>query len=726
MNGFLPKIGAFCGFLLLLFLSSPTPAATSSNRLSVAVLGFENKTGESQSAHWGDTLQRLLSSQLTEVKSLSLVPTESHDYGYRQLKLKPSDPVDSEKARRIGEFIEARRVVRGGFQRQEGKWQATAEVVNVASGKSSPPLTAASTNWFDLSDRLVEQILKELGVTPSAEERVRMAERSTSSSVSLEWYSKARALHAENKPAPEVEECARKAVAADPQNSAAYVALAVSCGTQGKLDQAEEAIRQALKLKPDSATAHQVLGTLFLFQVSYGDALKEFEQALILDPDDPEVLSRIGQMYAKQENWARAIFYFNEAKKIYPTSAAIHAALARIYAEQANRTKSVEELQEAERLGSGEDVIPEQAMAEAYDTLHETSLALAHYERFVTLARKLGLNPKGVNQYEEREQELKATLTPVYLTVTEPKAYDEKSLEDALRARLTKEELALVANPLASNAEMQKWARQLTEGATDDLQKGRRLFEGLASRLDPGPGGSRTAREVFADWQKPDQSFRCQEYARLYVALARAVGLKAYFVLVGKDANGKQVLHACSAFFLGSKLLLVDPSYRWFGAPHKTFDLLDDFQGIVHHLNQLDKDLPRLRLAAKLDPNSGISLYKLAFGLLDNERLEEGRSVLNKALSLDPNGWMAGWAQGLVAYHDLEYTQAASFFRKSIEINPDRGETHAWLGKVLFETGRHREARAELRAGLRCGLERDSSDHAIRLIAEINEQIGPD
>ncbi len=116
MSSFLPKIGASCGFLLLLFLSSPTSAATSSNRLSVSVLEFENKTGEAQSAHWGDTLQGLLSSQLAEVKSLRVVPTESHDYGYRQLKLKPGDSVNSDKARRIGEFIEARRVLWGSFQ----------------------------------------------------------------------------------------------------------------------------------------------------------------------------------------------------------------------------------------------------------------------------------------------------------------------------------------------------------------------------------------------------------------------------------------------------------------------------------------------------------------------------------------------------------------------------------------------------------------------------------
>jgi hypothetical protein len=62
-----------------------------------------------------------------------------------------------------------------------------------------------------------------------------------------------------------------------------------------------------------------------------------------------------------------------------------------------------------------------------------------------------------------------------------------------------------------------------------------------AIRLSP-----KTAQEVFRGWQDPEVSFLCQEYARLYVALARSVGLQAFFVLVGSDFQDVGLAHACA------------------------------------------------------------------------------------------------------------------------------------------------------------------------------------
>jgi tetratricopeptide (TPR) repeat protein len=457
-----------------------------------------------------------------------------------------------------------------------------------------------------------------------------------------------------------------------------------------------------------------------------GDALKEFEQALSLDSEDREVLVRMGECYAELENWERSIFYFNEAKRIYPTSARIYAELGRIHALRTDRTKAIEALNEAERLDPSDDVTAEQMICQAYDTLHQPSLALEHYERFVTLARKLGINPKAVAQFEEREQELKAMFTPVYLAEAEPTAYDEKSLEDALRARLTKDEMALVTNPLASNTEIQNWARQLTEGATNEFQKAKQLFDGLKSHVHAGPGATRTAVEAFADWHKANQLFNCQEYARLYVALAREAGVKAFYTVVERDVAGKQVSHVCSAIFIGGRVLLVDPTYRWFGAPHKEIQVLDDLQALAYHLNQLHGDIPRLRLAAKLAPTSAYTLYNLAIELLENKQLEEARPVLQRALSLDRKGAMADYAQGVFALHELRLTEAIAFFRKSLQAEPSDGMSHFGLASALRSQGRLREARDELRATLRCFVRTDITEQATRMIAGINEKIGTD
>src|SRR5207249_4201870 len=79
-------------------------------RLTVAVLSFENKTGDAQSAHWRHTVAAMLRDQLQEVKSVRLI-WDLSEFGFRHLGLKPAQALDAEQAQKVGELIEARRVV---------------------------------------------------------------------------------------------------------------------------------------------------------------------------------------------------------------------------------------------------------------------------------------------------------------------------------------------------------------------------------------------------------------------------------------------------------------------------------------------------------------------------------------------------------------------------------------------------------------------------------------
>ena len=126
-------------WLLAAFLAAggPCPAAepsAKSPRLTVAVLTFEDQTGDPEAAHWRYLIERLLDGAAAEAKALRRVPAE---FGYRQLKVKRGDPISAEQARKIGELIEARRVVWGAYRREGEKWLVTARVLNVASGTAS-------------------------------------------------------------------------------------------------------------------------------------------------------------------------------------------------------------------------------------------------------------------------------------------------------------------------------------------------------------------------------------------------------------------------------------------------------------------------------------------------------------------------------------------------------------------------------------------------------------
>jgi Flp pilus assembly protein TadD/TolB-like protein len=722
-------LGLSPGWLLaaLLAAAGPCPAAetnAASPRLTVAVLTFEDATGDTDAAHWRYLIERGLAQELGEAKALRRVPAE---FGYRQLKLKRGDSISLEQARKIGELIETRRVVWGAYRREGQKWLVTARVLNVASGKPSGEIKAASADWYEVREQLVSQVLKELEVKLTTAEHEKMQRRGTSSPSALEWYSKAYAGQAERKPKPELEASIRKALDADPQFAEAYGALAAVLGSQGQFELAEAAARQAIKLRPDDAGPHQMLGFALMFQGKLVPAEEELRKALRLDPDAAETLSRLGECAAQQGELDQAITFWNEAKRLDPTDPSVRAHLGDAYAKKRSREQALRELKEAERLDP-QDVNAEQFIWQGYAALHEIPLALEHLEKFVALARKEGAAPNIVDDMEGFGRELKARLTPHEITALPPTNYTRQGLEAAVRKRLAPSEYKLVINPLASTPAMDRWAQELTRGATNDLDRAREIFEALARHLDTGEAGTRTAQEVFAAWNDPALSFCCQEYAKLYIALARAVGIRAYYVHLERDYSGDIVYHDCAAVFLGDKALLVDPAYQWFGAPHKEYMVLDDVQAIAHHFYQPStngNEVARCRLAAKLHPDTAWGQLHLTGALIRTAEYVEAGKTLKRAQQLEPGRWDCATYQGFLAFKTGDLDGAAASLRKALELNPGHGPSHLILGVVLSKQHDLEAARDEYRLALLYGMLLSSEEKtaAVRAIVEINERL---
>ena len=719
--------------LLLVFAVAVTGTAepsTPPGRLTVAVFWFTDKTGDPQMSHWRCSVPGLLSQQLAEAKAIRVLPTGAVDHAFRQLAVKKGSSLDGGQARKMGELIEAQRVVWGGYERQNERWQVHASVLNVAGGKASGELIVSSADWFELRDELAGQILAELGVRPSQTEQQKMAKQWRTSPDALESYSRARALQDDGKPFQEQEESLRKAVASDPLFTRAHAGLAATLVSQGKFAEAEQAVRRAVELEPDFADAHLILGIVSFFLKNPAEAERELRKAYNLDPEDGETLVRLSEFYAAQQEWDEAITFLNKAVALNATDARVHASLGLMYAHKRNRDQAMAQLKEADRLDPGglAGVNAEQMICLAYAMLGEVPLAVEHHERFVTYARKLGGNPKLVGIFEEKARQLKATLTPTFIEALMPEVYTEQTLREALWERLTEDELSMAVDPLAGSAEMKRWAEQLTQHANGDMEKAKALFEGLTRRIESGDGrGHRTAKEVFAAWSDPDVSFICTEYANLFIALARAVNLKAFYVHVEKDYRGKAVPHDCVAVFAEGKALLVDATYRWVGVPHKEVVILDDVQAIAHHLVQLkdpDRELSQRRLAVKLHPGFAWVQFALIRSLCKADQWEEAHRVFESALQLEPDGGEVYLWRGIFADHEGDLDAAADYMRKALGLNPESAFAHFGLGELLGRQGKLREAREEFRACLRHDPDANMAENARKMIAQINEQIG--
>jgi len=317
---------------------------------------------------------------------------------------------------------------------------------------------------------------------------------------------------------------------------------------------------------------------------------------------------------------------------------------------------------------------------------------------------------------------LKTRLTPVYFTNTSPRDYNEKTLMQAAALKFVPERMPALVNPIASNPEMDLWAKEITKDATNDVQKAKMLFDTLARHLDELESHPRTAQEVFADWNAPEASFHCMDYTFLYVALARAVGLKSYCTDVREAYDGSKAWHACAAIFLGDKLLLIDPAYFWFGAPHKKFVVLDDLQTMAFYMSELS-GLQQKIIACRLAPDFALLRLSLLNAMLYRGGKNGAQEQLSAIMRLEPEGDIAFLARGEVALFEGNADAAVNFFQKAIQINPSAGVAHRWLGDAYLRLGKLNDARESYRKALTCILNERDAEDVRRAIAQINEML---
>jgi Flp pilus assembly protein TadD len=520
----------------------------------------------------------------------------------------------------------------------------------------------------------------------------------------------------------------QQAITLDPKFLRAHLGLAAAFGSEGKYDSARKEIDLALTLNPDEPDAHRLLGTLLIFQTNMDGAVAELRKAIALDPDQSDANARLGQIYVLRGELDQALAAFKAAQQAAPFDSKASAGLAQVYAIKGDEVSARAELSDAMRFAPTNN-LDANLIAGCYVLLHDPYSAVQYYKQFLPVARKSGLNLGLVDEFEKHVEELEARLTPHYLTYAMPVSYTPQELEKALQAKLTSAEFAQVTNPFASTPEMRAWAEKTTQGLTNDLDKAQALFQAVTRQCRfEDTSGIRGAREVFAKMADKTATFNCVEGAHLCVALGRDIGLKIFQAMVVRDYTDEVVQHACAALFIKTNVLLIDPSYNWFGVPHKEVTVLDDVQAIgMDFFQRGDLDaksaLARCEMGEKLFPNCEVGIIIHFSALMESGQWEAARNLISAALKASRQGWMLAVESGLLAQHDGQPEQALNFFLEANQLNPNYGRLHVWIAEELSRKGELSEARKECQAALRCDLPSKLRDMALQAIAAINERL---
>jgi TolB-like protein/Tfp pilus assembly protein PilF len=304
---------------------------TIATRLMIAVLPFENLTGESDQEYIADGLTEEMIGQLGRVNPETLgVIARTTVMRYKRT---------NKSVRRIGDELNVDFIVEGSVRSERDRVRVTAQLINardqahVWSGACEQAISSILTLQRELAEAIGREI--HLKLVPRSSVRARAV-----SPEAYQWHLKGRQLLNEFTPRSvrESVELFGRAIAADPAYAPAYASLAEAhCQLPMWLDEpsattlpkALVAAEQALKLDPDLPEAYASLGLINTYYLwNWEAAERNFRHALRLNPSCSPARQWYTEFLAEMGRIAEALDVIDTAIVHDPMSRSIHATRA--------------------------------------------------------------------------------------------------------------------------------------------------------------------------------------------------------------------------------------------------------------------------------------------------------------------------------------------------------------------------------------------------------------
>jgi tetratricopeptide (TPR) repeat protein len=143
-------------------------------------------------------------------------------------------------------------------------------------------------------------------------------------------------------------------------------------------------------------------------------------------------------------------------------------------------------------------------------------------------------------------------------------------------------------------------------------------------------------------------------------------------------------------------------------------------------ITALEGFVEKMRRFASLEPDNAwanyyyaVSLWKRRTGPEDSATTAQVRSLLEKAVHLDPNLGTAYLQLGILYSDQTDFSKAISAYQKAIQVSPRMEEAHYRLAQVYKRTGEELKARKEL--DLYDHLSKQSAEETARERSEIQQ-----
>ena len=256
---------------------------------SIAVLPFENMTGDPKQEYFTDGFTEQIITTLSKISSLFVISRNS-TFTYK------GKPV---KVQKVGKELGVRYVLEGSVQKFSSRIRINVQLIDAVSGQHvwAESYDRDLKDIFGLQDEVILKITSAMSVNLTAGEQARVwAEGSKSLEAYLKLLQGREYLRKGNRESIALaRRLAEEAIALDPKYAEAYTLLGathqwdVFIGTsqspKDSMAKATELIQKALAMNGSLAEARSRLGMLYVWSGRYDEGIAEAERGVELDPN---------------------------------------------------------------------------------------------------------------------------------------------------------------------------------------------------------------------------------------------------------------------------------------------------------------------------------------------------------------------------------------------------------------------------------------------------------
>src|SRR6266436_3087027 len=299
-------VSAAAGFFLL-----PRTSARNIDK-SIAVLPFENLSGDPDNAYFADGMQDDILTNLSKIGDLKVISRTSV-MSYRGS--------GTRNAREIGKTLGVATLLEGSVRRIGNRVRVNVQLINADTDEHiwAEDYDRDLTDVFAIQTDLVQKIASTLRAKLSPSEKARVDRRPTENPdayllfIQADQYANGPDMFSDD--SRKAEQLLEQAIKLDPNFAAAFACLSTVESwayhtfdpTPARRERARVAADQALRLQPDLPEGHLALGFCYYYgDRDYGRALAEFEIAKRGLPNEAQAFMAIGAIQRRQGKWSES------------------------------------------------------------------------------------------------------------------------------------------------------------------------------------------------------------------------------------------------------------------------------------------------------------------------------------------------------------------------------------------------------------------------------------